>query len=146
MERCFGVGPDGPELLMAAIRGVILFGQPAVMTGRYPMLDCILQNLPLILLGIAIILLGFILAAVAVVWLSGEPVSGAAFAAAVAAVLVEWWLPITASILGSLALAFSLCANRDVTPVASFILIPSATTAVTVVSLSWVFARRERRA
>jgi len=71
-------------------------------------LDCLLQNLPLILLGIGLVLLIIIIAAVVLVLNVGVPPAGT-FADAVLAVLASWWFPITMSLLGSLALAYELC-------------------------------------
>ena len=71
-------------------------------------LDCLLQNLPLILIGIGLVLLAFIIAAVVVVLNAAAPPVGG-FADAVLAVLASWWIPIALSVLGSLMLAYQLC-------------------------------------
>ena len=71
-------------------------------------LDCLLQNLPLVLIGISLVLLAFIIAAVVVVLNAAAPPVGG-FADAVLAVRASWWIPIALSVLGSLMLAYQLC-------------------------------------
>jgi hypothetical protein len=75
-------------------------------------LDCLLQNLPFILIGIGLVLLGFIIAAVIAVAAAGTGGTAGAFAAAVLATLASWWIPIAVSLFGNLVLAYQLCADQ----------------------------------
>lgn len=82
------------------------------------MLDCLRDQLPLILLGIGLILLGFIIAAAIIVVTAGTGGAAGGFAAAVGEVLASWWIPITVAVLGEIAVAFALCSQPATPPAA----------------------------
>ena len=72
---------------------------------------CLTENLPLILLGVGLILVGFIIAAALIVAATASGGTGAAFATAVGLKLAEWWLPITGAVLFNIGIAYQLCAT-----------------------------------
>jgi len=80
------------------------------------LLDCLRDQLPLLLAGIGLVLLGFIIAAVIVVVTAGTGGAAGGFAAAVADVLASWWIPITFAVLSDLAVAYALCVQQSNTP------------------------------
>lgn len=79
-------------------------------------LDCLLQNLPFIVIGIGVVLLCFVIAAIIVVATAGTAGTAGAFAAAVLATLASWLVPIAVSLFGNLVLAYQLCADQANAP------------------------------
>ncbi|WP_147258792.1 hypothetical protein [Pseudonocardia hierapolitana] len=72
--------------------------------------DCIVAAL--IAGGITVGLI--VVAAIVVVLVTGTGGTGAGFAAAVAAVLASWWVPILTSVLFAMGMAFTLCIGGEV--------------------------------
>lgn len=74
------------------------------------MLNCIVAGL----LAAGIVLAIIVLAAVVIVLATGTGGAGGAFAAAVIALLAEWWISIAVSLGVALAAAFTLCMGGTV--------------------------------
>jgi hypothetical protein len=79
-------------------------------------IDCLLENLPLTLAAIGIVLLGIVIAAVILVAVTFTGGTAAAFAAAVVAQLAAWWVSIAVSVIGTLVLAYQICAEQAENP------------------------------
>jgi hypothetical protein len=74
-------------------------------------LDCILQNLPILLAAVGLILLGFIAAAAII---AADAISGGAampFTTLVAEALAAVWIPITLSVLTAIGLEWGICSD-----------------------------------
>jgi hypothetical protein len=117
------------------------------------LLDCLRDNLSLLLAAIGIVLLGFVIAAVVAVLIAGTAGTAAAFVAEVAALLASWWIPITASILSTLALAYQQCSGQAVAappdivrqPLIAAGLLTGLTTVTLVASIAWWLRKRKVR-